>query len=85
MKTIPTFEKFVNESASHDAFVIHTLVGCGQDAAQNFIDDFDINAKKLIDYIRNNKDKVMDVAEYISGKPDTVGGVEKLRQAFIKK
>ena len=39
MKYIHTFESFVTEGISQEAYSIHSVTQCGQDAAQNFIDD----------------------------------------------
>ena len=85
MKHIHTFESFLNERISDDAYLIHVMTGCGQDAAQNFIDDNGVSGKKLVDYLKNNPDNKYDVKHYITGTSGTVGGDKKLLQSFIKK
>ena len=54
MKYIHTFESFVTEGISQEAYSIHSVTQCGQDAAQNFIDDNNIDAKKLADYVKQH-------------------------------
>lgn len=75
-------------TASQQAYSIHAMVGGGQDRVQSFIDDNNIDAQKLVDYItkeiRVNPAVKFDVADYISGKPGTVGGQKNLRDKFIK-
>jgi hypothetical protein len=56
MKHITTFENFVNERLSMEAVYIHQITSCGQDSAQNFIDDNNIDGKKLADYVKQHKD-----------------------------
>lgn len=48
--------EFLNESITMDAVYIHQITGCGQNAAQYFIDDNNIDAKKLVDYVKKHKD-----------------------------
>lgn len=88
MKNAKTFRKFLNEQASisMEAVYINQIVGSGQDATQNFIDDHAIDAKKLADYVKNNRNttKIYDVRDYISGAKGTVGGEPRLRKSFIK-
>jgi hypothetical protein len=67
VKHIKTFESFLTESVSLEAYMIHSITQCGQDAAQNFIDDNNIDAKKLADYVKqhsNSKEKY-DVRDLI--------------------
>ena len=51
----------INEaSVSQEAYIIHTITQCGQDAAQNFIDDNKLDGKKLAAYVKqhsNSKEK----------------------------
>lgn len=56
MKHIKLFEEFLNERLSMEAVYIHQITGCGQDSAQNFIDDNNIDGKKLADYVKHYKD-----------------------------
>ena len=71
-----------------DGYSIHAMVGGGQERSQNFIDDNNIDAQKLIAYIeqniRTNPAIRYDVRDYISGAPGTVGGQKHLRDKFIK-
>jgi len=74
--------------SSEDGYSIHAMVGGGQDRAQDFIDDNNIDAQKLIDYIkqniRTNPAIKYDVRDYISGASGTVGAEKNLRDKFIK-
>jgi hypothetical protein len=56
MKHIKLFEEFINEGLSMEAVYIHQIIGCGQEGVQNFIDDNNIDAKKLADYVKQHKD-----------------------------
>lgn len=74
MKNIPTFESFINEKISMEAVQIHTILGTGQDAAQNFIDDNNIDADKLVAYVIRHKNSVekyaiRDMINGISSNP----------------
>ena len=74
----------LNEGVSQDAVYIHQIVGCGQDAAQNFIDDNGIDGAKLAAYVkqhRNGKEKY-DVRDIIAGTG--VGKIKGFRERFIK-
>ena len=68
MKHVKLYEEF-NESVSMDAVYIHQITGCGQNAAQNFIDDNGIDSKKLAAYVKQHKDskEKYDVRDMISG------------------
>ena len=49
MKKISTFEEFVNESNSNQAYSLHRMTSCGQNAAQNFIENNpNVDIDKLI-------------------------------------
>ena len=85
MKYLPTFENFLNEGISDEAIKIHAITGCGQNAAQDFIDDNRIRGEKLLDYLQRNPNSKFDVRDYISGAAGTVGGDKKLRKSFIDK
>ena len=82
MKHITTFENFVNEGLSMDAVYIHQITGSGQDAAQNFIDDNNIDGKKLADYVKQHKDskEKYDVRDMIKDPSSN----KKLLSKFIK-
>jgi hypothetical protein len=56
MKHIKEFSEFINERLSMEAVYIHQITSCGQDSAQNFIDDNNIDGKKLADYVKQHKD-----------------------------
>lgn len=67
-----------------DAQYISQITGCGLDSAQNFIDDYNLDSKKLADYVkmyRNSKEKY-DVRDYITGTG--LGTQTHLRDRFIK-
>ena len=74
--------------SSEDGYTIHSMVGGGQDSAQDFIDDNNIDAQKLIAYIKQNIHTnpaiKYDVRDYIIGASGTVGGEKHLRDKFIK-
>lgn len=62
-------ERDMNEALSMDAVYIHQITGSGQDSAQNFIDDNNIDSAKLVAYLKrhkNSKEKY-DVRDMISG------------------
>lgn len=77
-------ESATNEGLSDEAITLHAMLRCGQDSAQNFIDDNGIDPKKLMEYIRVNPDKKIDVKDYICGTSGTVGSNKGLLQRFIK-
>jgi hypothetical protein len=55
MKNLHTYKEFLTESQiDKDAYTIHAMTACGQNAAQNFIDDYNIDSKKLVTYLRQN-------------------------------
>ena len=58
-----------NEALSMDAVYIHQITGSGQDSAQNFIDDNNIDSAKLVAYLKQHKDskEKYDVRDMISG------------------
>ncbi len=78
----------LSEGVSVEAAQLHAMTSCGQDAAQNFIDDNGLDAKKLVNYVqqgmRTNPTLKYDVRDYISGARGTVGGEKNLRDKFIK-
>jgi hypothetical protein len=67
-----------------DAVYIHQITGSGQDAAQNFIDDYNLDSKKLAAYVKmyRNSKEIYDVRDYIAGTG--VGAQKNLRDRFIK-
>ena len=94
MKNIHTFESFlsenlnestVNEGVSVEAAKIHAMTGCGQDAAQDFIDENKIDPEKLLMYLDSSSTAKYDVRDYINRTNGTVGANDRLRKAFIKK
>ena len=72
----------VNE-VSDEAYKIHRFTTSGQDAAQNFIDDNNIDAKKLVKYLTPTDNEGMRnrymVRDIIGGKTDN-----NTKQRFIK-
>ena len=67
-----------------DAQYISQITGCGLDSAQNFIDEYNLDSKKLAAYVkmyRNSKEKY-DVRDYITGTG--LGAQKNLRDRFIK-
>ena len=71
-------------SISQEAHTIHVITRCGQDAAQNFIDDNKLDGKKLADYVRqhsNSKEKY-DVRDIIAGTG--VGANVSFKNRFLK-
>jgi len=73
-----------NESISMDAVYIHQITGSGQDAAQNFIDDNELDSGKLANYVKihRNSKEIYDVRDYIAGTG--VGARKNLKDRFIK-
>ena len=88
MKLRNLLKQVLKEGVTPEAAQLHAMVNCGQDAAQNFFDDYNIDAKKLVAYVQQNKrinqTLVYDVRDYISGAKGTVGGEKNLRDRFIK-
>jgi hypothetical protein len=74
----------INEGVSEDAVYIHQITGCGQDAAQNFIDDNGIDGAKLASYVKQHRDskEKYDVRDIIAGRG--VGAIKSFRDRFIK-
>ena len=76
------------ENISPEAAQLHAMVNCGQDAAQDFFDEFNIDGKKLVDYVKKNLRTTpvvrYNVRDYVSGAKGTVGGEKNLRDKFIK-
>ena len=74
--------KSVNE-VSDETYLIHRFTSSGQDAAQNFIDDNNIDAKKLVKYLKPTDNEGMRnrymVRDIIGGKTDN-----NTKQKFIK-
>jgi len=84
MKHIKLYRDFVNEEISEEAVYIHQIIDCGQEAAQNFIDDNNIDPKKLVDYVKKNRDskEKYEVRDIIAGTG--VGQIKSFRERFIK-
>ena len=65
-----SLKNILNETASKEAMGIAGFTGTRGIAVQKFIDDFNLNAKKLFNFIAKGKLKDrMDFATAISGKP----------------
>jgi hypothetical protein len=81
-------QDLLKENISPEAAMLHAMVGCGQNAAQDFFDEFNVDGKKLVDYVkknlRTNPVVKYNVRDYISGAKGTVGGEKNLRDKFIK-
>lgn len=72
----------MNERISPEAVLIHNITGSGQNGAQDFIDDNNIDAEKLADYLvqhRNSKEKY-DIRDLIKDPNSN----KKLLQKFVK-
>ena len=71
------------KEVSDEAYAIHRFTNCGQDAAQNFIDDNNIDAEKLVKYLKKTDNEGLRnrymVRDIIGGKVD-----KKIQQKFIK-
>ena len=76
----------LNEGVSMDAVYIHQIIGCGQDKAQDFIDDNGIDGAKLAAYVKQHKDskEKYDVRDIIAGVGIGVGKIKGFRERFIK-
>jgi len=59
----------IDEALSMDAVYIHQITGSGQDSAQNFIDDNNIDSAKLVAFLKRHKDskEKYDVRDMING------------------
>jgi hypothetical protein len=63
-------ENIVNEVAGREAKEIARLTGTRDSIVQKFIDDFNLNAKNLFNFIAKGKEKVRkDFATAMSGRP----------------
>ena len=71
-------------SVSQEAYTIHNITKCGQDAAQNFIDDNKLDGKKLADYVRQNSNtkEKYNVRDIIAGTG--VGANVGFKSRFLK-
>jgi len=87
VKHLKLYEEFIAEQVSPEALYIHNIVGSGQNATQDFIDEFSIDGKKLADYVKAQKGtkEIYDIRDYISGAKGTVGAEPRLRKSFIKR
>ncbi len=87
-RTVPDDATKLTEAISNEAAQLHAMTSCGQDAAQDFFDENNIDAKALVTYVQRNKPTdptlIYDIRDYISGAKGTVGGEKKLRDKFIK-
>jgi hypothetical protein len=81
---IKNVNESVNEGISDEAAYIHQITGSGQAAAQDFIDDNNIDAKKLADYVKNNRNtaEIYNVRDIIAGTG--VGANKSFMKRFIK-
>jgi hypothetical protein len=71
------------KEVSDSAYTIHRFTNCGQNAAQDFIDDNNIDAEKLIKYLKKTDNEGLRnrymVRDIIGGKTD-----KNAKQKFIK-
>jgi hypothetical protein len=71
------------KEVSDAAYTIHRFTDCGQNAAQDFIDDNNIDAEKLIKYLKKTDNEGLRnrymVRDIIGGKTD-----KNAKQKFIK-
>jgi hypothetical protein len=77
--------KNLREEKSMEAVDIHNILKTGQDRTQDFIDDHNLDSKKLVAYVRQHKDtpKQYIIADVISGKNDPK--LETFKKELIKK
>jgi hypothetical protein len=82
--SIKNVNESVNEGISSEAAYIHQITGSGQDGAQGFIDDNNIDGKKLADYVKQNRNTIekYNVRDIIIGTG--VGANKSFRKRFIK-
>lgn len=74
----------VHEGISQEAAYVHQITGCGQNAAQDFIDDNGIDGAKLAAYVKQHRNGIekYEVRDIIAGTG--VGAIKDLRKRFIK-
>ena len=70
------------ESITMDAVYIHSITGSGQDGAQNFIDDNELDGKKIADYLKANRNEKYNVRDLIAGTG--IGAQKAYRQRMLK-
>lgn len=70
------------ESIGPEAAVIHSMTRAGQDAVMNFINDHDLSAAKIIDYLKRNPDQRYNVRDLIAGAG--VGAQRLYRDKMLK-
>jgi hypothetical protein len=67
---VPVKENMVSETTGREAKEIARLTGTHDNIVQKFIDDFNLNAKNLFNFISKGKEKVRkDFATAMSGRP----------------
>ena len=67
---VPVKENVVSETTGREAKEIARLTGTRDSIVQKFIDDFNLNAKNLFNFITKGKEKVRkDFATAMSGRP----------------
>jgi len=77
--------KNLKEEISQEAAIIHTILQTGQDRTQDFINDYNLDGKKLADYVKQYKDssRKFIIRDIISGKTDPK--LETFKKELIKK
>jgi hypothetical protein len=78
--------KNLKEEISQEAYTVHAILQTGQQSAQEFINDNDIDVNKLIDYIKQYKGTPREIIirDIIVGKKGEAN-FEKFKKEFIKK
>ena len=82
-ESIESMKKELMKEVSDEAYTLHRFTACGQNAAQDFIDDNKIDAKKLIKFLKRTDNEGLRnrymVRDIIAGKTD-----KNVKQKFIK-
>jgi len=81
--------KNLKEEISQEAAIVHAMLQTGQQAAQEFIDNNNVDAKKLIDYIEQYKDEPRKVIikDIITGNVRDYNpeSLKQFKSTFLKK
>ncbi len=75
--------KSLLKEVSDEAYTIHRFTNCGQNAAQDFIDDNNVDGEKLVKFLKKTDNEGLRnrymVRDIIAGKTD-----KNTKQKFIK-
>jgi len=81
--------KNLKENISQEAATIHTMLQTGQQKAQDFIDDNNVDVKKLIDYIKQYKGEPREIIikDIITGNVGNYNpeSLKQFKNMFLKK